>query len=423
MTTIDPNVVDTLLAQGLRERSADLGDEDWFYEQVLTTAVLLPQRRSLVGWPAWSGRRTILVLVAVALVGLIVASLVAGGILRRPAPPIPGFWTATGGMIHGHSYHTATLLPDGTVLVVGGGPDPQPDSAELYDPGTEAWIATGAMTAGRGGHTATLLLDGRVLVAGGYGPNDAVLASADVYDPSTRSWTATPNMIDARFGHSATLLPDGRVLVAGGADRTAELYDPRSGTWTVTGNMVTGHVAHTATLLADGTVLVAGGDADARPAELYDPRTGTWRATGSMIQGRWDYTATLLPDGTVLGAGTEGGRTGMTAELYDPRTGTWRATGSMIQDHWQSEGTLLLDGTVLVTGGIGGIVVGDDPASASVELYDPSRGTWSAAPNMDAERRLHTSTLLPDGTVLVTGGLGDTGAATSAELYHPGGVP
>jgi hypothetical protein len=184
--------------------------------------------------------------------------------------------------------------------------------------------------------------------------------------------------------------------------------------------MVTGHFAHAATLLPDGTVLVAGGDADAMPAELYDPRTGTWTATGSMIEGRWDYTATLLPDGTVLGAGTEGGRTGMTAELYDPRTGTWRATGSMIQDHWQLAATLLPDGTVLVTGGIGGIVVGDDPASATVELYDPSRGTWIAAPNMDAARRLHTSTLLPDGTVLVTGGLGDAGAATSAELYHPG---
>jgi hypothetical protein len=136
-----------------------------------------------------------------------------------------------------------------------------------------------------------------------------------------------------------------------------------------------------------------------------------------MTNAHWDCTATLLLDGTVLVVGGEGSRS---ADLYDPRTGLWTETGSMSAVHWQHAATLLPDGTVLVTGGIGGITNGDDPASASVELYDPSLGRWTAAPNMDAARRLHTSTLMPDGTVLVAGGLGDTGASASAELYHPG---
>ncbi len=321
-------------------------------------------------------------------------------------------------MIDDRSMHTATLLSDGTVLVTGGIAGPQTDSAELYDPATGSWTAAGT-TASRSGHTATLLLDGRVLVAGGFDFDDGRLASADLYDPTTRSWTAAANMIEARFEHTATLLPDGRVLVAGGTDTTsAELYDPRTGTWTAAGGMVTGHRAHTATLLPDGTVLVAGDAVDfSSSAELYDPRTGTWTATGSMSQGSWDDTATLLPDGTVLVAGTEGANS---AELYDPRTRTWTATGSMSQARSQHAATLLPDGTVLVTGGNDGIVDGDDPAVASAELYDPVSGRWTTTANMNTARRLHTATRLPDGAVLVAGGVGGNGAPASTELYAPG---
>ena len=111
-------------------------------------------------------------------------------------------------------------------------------------------------------HTATLLPNGQVLVAGGFN-DDGVLASAELYDPATGLWTATGSMATPRVDHTATLLPNGKVLVAGGEGRrpfaSAELYDPATGLWTATGSMAPSATDHTATLLPNGQVLVAGG--------------------------------------------------------------------------------------------------------------------------------------------------------------------
>ena len=142
-------------------------------------------------------------------------------------------------------YHTATLLPNGKVLVVGG--NGGLSSAELYDPATGTWTMTGALAAGREYHTATLLPNGMVLVVGGDStqvsqpPNPLTyLASAELYNPDTGQWTPAGAMSHARCEHTATLLPNGQVLVAGGSGAystasTAELYDPAAGTWTPTG--------------------------------------------------------------------------------------------------------------------------------------------------------------------------------------------
>ena len=239
--------------------------------------------------------------------------------------PASGTWTATGSMGTARYEHTATLLPNGKVLVAGGYNGPALSSAELYDPASGTWTATGSMGTARGEHTATLLPSGKVLVAGGFDLSNA-LSSAELYDPVTGTWTATGSMSTARYDHTATLLPNGQALVAAGTDsdfrplRSAELYDPASGTWSATGSMGTARFDHTATLLPSGEVLVAGGynfnDGYLSSAELYDPASGTWSATGGMGTARAQHTATLLPNGKVLVAGGSNGVALSSAELY-----------------------------------------------------------------------------------------------------------
>jgi hypothetical protein len=382
----------------------------------------------------------------VELPGLPVQPVLPGG---SPSPDAhaESAWTATGSMATPLNGPTV-LLADGRVLIAGGlaesGIGPRSDesgiglpSAELYDPRTESWTATGIMI-GRAGHTATLLPDGTVLVAGGQSSSGMAvprLESAELYDPGTGSWTATGAMIEGRAGHTATLLPDGTVLVAGGlmsggSDMlaSAEVYDPRTGSWTATGGMIEDRSAHTATLLDDGSVLVTGGGngllevGSLSSAERYDPRTGSWTATGDMIQGRAGHTATLLHDGNVLVAGS--GNFGVlgSAELYDPRTGSWTATGTMIEGRGGHSATLLPDGRVLVAGGANH--GGDWAVTGTTELYDESGGSWTATGSLGLPRKGHSAVLLFDGRVLVAGGnagIGDRGWdwLATAELYGP----
>ncbi|PYL08557.1 MAG: hypothetical protein DME33_06870 [Verrucomicrobia bacterium] len=356
-----------------------------------------------------------------------------------PAQATGGTWTATGDL---HSApradHTATLLPDGKVLVAGGGnDDTNTASAQLYHPEIGRWQRIGNMNHQRRRHTATLLPNGQVLVTGGTPCGDVIgdcppspRGSAELYDPITGTWTETGSFDIARWYHTATLLPNGQVLVAGGIAgnpqdpgeslTSAELYDLATGTWRPTGSMSIAHSHHTATLLPSGQVLVAGGysGSNALSAELYDPATGVWTPTGSLSVGRWDHTATLLPDGQVLVAGGIGNdfNSMASAELYDPATGNWRKTGSMAHERSSHAATLLPNGQVLVAGGEG--VCCPFPFWTSAELYNPATGTWVETGSMATGRYLHTATLLPNGQVLVAGGANFPGGILrSAELY------
>jgi hypothetical protein len=135
--------------------------------------------------------------------------------------PSTGAFTPTGFLSSERNFHTATLLPSGKVLVAGGQAQSAQgffliylDSAELYDPGTGTFTVTGAMAEGRTSHSATLLPSGEVLVVGG--ASIETLASAELYDPATGAFRPTGSLHLPRQDHTATILGDGRVLVAGG---------------------------------------------------------------------------------------------------------------------------------------------------------------------------------------------------------------
>jgi len=327
-----------------------------------------------------------------------------------------------GSMGTARSDHTATLLPDGTVLLAGG---LGLSSAEKYDPGTGKFTPTaGSMSVARLGHTATLLTTGpntgQVLITGGQlNFAGAPYATAELFDPATGVFTLTKNnMSVGRTGHNATLLANGKVLITGGESVGADLFDPSTGIFTpTTGNMVTARSNDTATLLTNGEVLFAGGFNGAAlvTAELYDPAAESFSATCNMAVARLSHTATLLNTGADSGMVlVAGGNNIASAELYDPTTGKFSLTGSMATARSEYTATLLGDGTVLMSGGFD---AGNNLLSAA-ELFNPATNAFTDTGGMLTPRGVHTATLLKNGTVLVTGGVNTGGVLATAELYQ-----
>lgn len=326
----------------------------------------------------------------------------------------PGRVEPTGSMAVPRAVHTATLLPTGRVLVAGGcattgcDVDDRSATAELYDPASGAFGPTGSMATRRDGQTATLLPNGRVVLAGGWG-RGGVLASAELFDPATGTFTPTGSMTGPRGGATATLLADGRVLVAGGEDdqrplATAELYDPRTGSFAPTGHLTTPRMAHAAAPLPDGRVLIAGGSVAPgvilATAEIYDPATGTFTPTGAMAVPRHKLAAATLVDGRVLVVGGSddrdaGGRYA-TVEVFDLRRGSFAAAGSMATQRYK-----LTDAVVRLPSGR--VLVAGDGAQA--EVFEPAADAFHpTAGGVDTGRRFATATVLPNGDALIVGG-------------------
>jgi hypothetical protein len=242
-------------------------------------------------------------------------------------------WKLAPNMSVSRAYHIAILLANGQVLIVGGyayeGPRINPVSrratAEIFDPTTGTFFLTGKLNQDRVHHSATLLIDGRVLVVGGL--EEGAYSTAEIFDPVKGTFSITGGPVYGRRNTDLTLLPDGTVLVRGGygdqSSRSAELYNPTSATFQLISQNLPARYNHLASFLGNGKVLITGGTSVSDSVELYDPITQSFTSIGRMNRPRVNHVGVELANGTVLFVGgTDDPRAGCNdlsvVEIYHP---------------------------------------------------------------------------------------------------------
>jgi Galactose oxidase, central domain len=305
----------------------------------------------------------------------------------------------------------------------------------------------------RKNHVAMSLSDGSALVMGGNTSESINVPDTDTssrFDPVSETFARGPDLAFSAASDTGftTVLPlrTGFLLAGGGINAGVGLqtpgplltqtFDPSAQRFTRAGDQQVQHQGTgSGVLLGDGRVLLTGGGffGGGPGTEFYDPESRAWKTGPTLGTARRLHTATLLHDGRVLVTGgfvccvvdgqTVSETSTTSAELYDPATGSFTPTGSMAVGRALHQATLLPDGRVLVSGGVGVADSPGAPGPEQAEVYDPASGTFAAAGSLQAGRSFHSAILLTDGRVLVVGGfgnLGARGAVAKTEIYDPG---
>lgn len=346
--------------------------------------------------------------------------------------PVTGTWTPTGTMTAPRIRHTMVLLKSGLVLSAGGiscsNCNVQTNTAEVYDPTSGQWTAVAPMNQTRANHTATLLPDGRILVAGGIGNSGStIFATGEIYDPATGSWTEIGGMSSGHSRHAAALAANGTVIVAGGANQqfnytaAVDIFNPATNQWSTGASMPSARGNFTIVPLATGKILFPGGDNGQilRAVDLYDPAANAWTAANPMPIPRFGFTLTPLGNGTVLMVGGfDSNATYLNPLLYNPLVDSWTSAG--VQPRFGHSAALLGNGNVLVAGGYNNIVGEIGPAA----LYTPASLIVVASsvvvqsPNQIAGAFDLTGAPAGKWDVVVTNPDGQSGALPAAFTVH-----
>ena len=362
----------------------------------------------------------------------------------------PGSSVAPGSIFSPRVHHTATLLRNGKVVLVGGeSNDGAINSLEIYDVETGTWIKGAPLPRPIFEQVANLIDEDLLMIAGGHDGQNT-LASTLIYDSKVDAWISSPDMSMPRTKHVSTVLSDDRIFVHGGLNNSeillhAEIYEPESKQWISSNSSFLPRVGHSVTTLNDGRVLIIGGYLSEEVleensgdlcqtfirdiytgtldngygckdgwvvTEIYDPSTDTSKMSTSLITPRWKHTATLLNDGKVLVVGgTNNSSSILEAEIFDPSTETWTDVGPMFHPRSGHTASLLSDGRGLVSGGFTYVPI------SYAEIYDVKEG-WIKTENLMGPRYMHSAVPLSDGEVLVIGGrAGLFTNLTRTELY------
>jgi hypothetical protein len=285
-------------------------------------------------------------------------------------------------------------------------------------------------------NAATVLADGRVLAIGGHADWGVGLRNADIFDPITKQWTFMAPMHYARWYPTATVLPDGRVLSVSGSDTCEacivsipEIYDPISNSWTALTTAPFSIALYPLMfVLPDGRVLEAGATRAAVDTRALNLTTNTWTVIDPTP--REGHSAVMYEPGKIMKSGSSADvnastapslSTTFTLDMTQPSP-TWQQTANMAFPRSYHNLTLLPDGSVLTTGG-GSTRDGVNYANSVLpaELWSPVTKTWATMASAQVGRLYHGSAvLLLDGRVLVAGsGRAGPDPQFSAEIFSP----
>ncbi|MFA6583722.1 MAG: kelch repeat-containing protein [Elusimicrobiaceae bacterium] len=371
-------------------------------------------------------------------------------------------WTQGPALLQNRGQHTANLLPNGKIMVSGGtNGSVTLNTAEIMDPrnlGSASWQSASTMKQSRANHTANMLPNGNILLAGGYmqEKTTGTLSGAEIYYPEDNAWVPTTAMWHARQGHTAVMIPKGawggHILVIGGYSSSTyqnsmEAYDPVNAQWTeLSATLTNARAQHTATILHNGNILVCGGlngtGGTLSSCEMITVGTGvtptfTVSAAPSLSHPRHSHTATLLRDGRVLIVGGNDGASEIkwrdgnpTSEISvmnaagnvaswsigTPNPGGEIATGQELIIGRQNHTTSLLpNGKILVFGGVTGL----RQTIPEEENFNTDFSTWSYHKNSDTSgnRGYHTTVITSSGIIVSIGGY-DGNAYTNTTVYR-----
>jgi N-acetylneuraminic acid mutarotase len=318
--------------------------------------------------------------------------------------------------------HTATLMKNGNVVIIGGvGKNKTLSSIEIFDADQNQFYKAGRLKTPRYMHAAVRLNDGRILVAGGMhkiNDNKSILRSIEVFNPKTNRTSMIGKLNTARSSLTAELLSNGKVLFIGGANntplRTAEVFNPVTQKIEKTLRMVFSHSDFDSIKTSEGKIFVFGGNGSG-PASIEKLEINRFKKVSELSVGRFGLIATELSSGDILlTGGFTRARTLNAAEIFNPASNTVQTLPPMHEVRDAHTVTPLQNGKALIAGG-----ANMGKSTPTMEIFDPSTNTFSSIAPLQQPRSSHTATTLTDGRIIFIGGFDGAGQIIpTAEFFR-----